>query len=92
MILAGIVALKTWPIKTLNKKKDILNSELIMLAIKNALYLSVKVFSTKVLTGDTIFYVSYWRRDGHFTLSSEPREGLTVRRAKAVPSFLSLGP
>ena len=90
--MAGIVALKTWPIKTLNKKKDILNSELIMLAIKNALYLSVKVFSTKVLTGDTIFYVSYWRRDGHFTLSSEPREGLTVRRAKAVPSFLSLGP
>ena len=34
MILAGIVALKTWPIKTLNKKKDILNSELIILAMK----------------------------------------------------------
>ena len=24
------------------------------------------------------FYVSYWRRDRHFTLSSEPREGLTA--------------
>ena len=91
--MAGIVALKTWPIKTVNKKKDILNSELIILAIKkNALYLSVKVFSTKVLTGDTIFYVSYWRRDSHFTLSSELREDLTVRRATAVPSFLSLRP
>ena len=29
---------------------------------KNALYLSVNIFSTKVLIGDTIFYVSYWRR------------------------------
>ena len=76
----------------MNKKKDILNSELIIVAKKNPLYLSVKVFSTKVLTGDTIFYVSYWRRDRHFTLSSEPREGLTVRRAKGVPSFLSLRP
>ena len=55
MILAGIVALKTWPIKTLNTKKDILNSELIIVAKKNPLYLSVKVFSTKALTGDTIF-------------------------------------
>ena len=30
---------------------------------KNALYLIVNVFSTKVLIGDTTFYVSYWRRD-----------------------------
>ena len=42
-----------------------------------ALYLSVNVFSTKVLI---------LRRDRHFTWSSVPREGLT---AKAVPSFLS---
>ena len=56
---------------------------------KNALYLSVNVFSTKVLIGDTIFYVSYWRRDRHFTWSSEPREGQAACRAKAVPSFLS---
>ena len=34
---------------------------------KKALYLSVNVFSTKVLIGDTIFYVSNWRRDRHFT-------------------------
>ena len=56
---------------------------------KNALYLSVSVFSTKVLIGDTIFYVSNWRRDRHFTWSSEPREGLAACSAKEVPSFLS---
>ena len=56
---------------------------------QNALYLSVNVFSTKVLIGDTIFYVSYWRRDRHFTWSSEPREGLAAGKAKEVPSFLS---
>ena len=56
---------------------------------KNALYLSVSVFSTKVLIGDTIFYVSNWRRDCHFTWSSEPREGLAFCSAKEVPSFLS---
>ena len=50
---------------------------------KKALYLSINVFSTKELIGDTIFYISYWRRDRHFTWSSEPREGLPVRRAKA---------
>ena len=47
------------------------------------------VFSTKVLIGDTIFYVSNWRRDRHFTWSSEPREGLACCSAKGVPSFLS---
>ena len=52
------------------------------------MYLSVNVFSTKVLIGDT-FYVSYWRRDQHFTWSSEPREGLATGRAKALSSFLS---
>ena len=51
--------------------------------------MSVNVFSTKVLIGDTIVYVSYWRRDRHFTWSSEPREGLACCSAKGVPSFLS---
>ena len=61
-------------------------------------YFSVNVFSTKVLIGDTIFYVSNWRRDRHFTWSSEPREGLACCSAKGVPSFLgyfktlSIGP
>ena len=35
------------------------------------------------------FYVSYWRRDRHFTWSSEPREGPAACSAKEVPSFLS---
>ena len=35
------------------------------------------------------FYVCYWRRDHHFTWSSEPREGPAACRAKEVPSFLS---
>ena len=47
------------------------------------------VFSMKVLIWDTIFYVSNWRRDHHFTWSSEPHEGLACCSAKAVPSFLS---
>ena len=51
--------------------------------------MSVNVFSTEVLIGDTIFYVSEWRRDRHFTWSSEPREGLAACSAKEVPSFLS---
>ena len=44
---------------------------------KKALYLSLKVFSTKVLIGDI------------FTSPSEPREDLTACSAKGVPSFLS---
>ena len=32
---------------------------LLLLLLKNALYLSVNIFSTKVLIGDTIFYVFY---------------------------------
>ena len=51
--------------------------------------MSVKVFSTKILIGDTIFYISSWNRDLHFTWSSEPREGLPACSAKGVPSFLS---
>ena len=50
--------------------------------------LSVSVFSTKVLIGDTIIYVCYWRRDRHFARSSEPREGLPVCRAKGVHLYL----
>ena len=34
------------------------------------------------------FYVSYWRLDGYYTWSSEPREGPAVCRAKRVLSFL----
>ena len=56
--------------------------------MKNALYLSFNAFSTKVLIGGTIFYVSYRRRDRHLTWSFEPLEGLPVCRAKGVPSFL----
>ena len=34
-------------------------------------------------------YVSYWRRDRHFTWSCKLREGLAICRAKGVPLFLS---
>ena len=51
-------------------------------AKKNALYLSVNVFSRKVLFGDTIF-----TRDRHFTWSSEPREGLAAYRLKEYLHF-----
>ena len=57
--------------------------------LKNARYLSVNVFSTKVLIGTLFFYVAYWRRDRHFTWSSEPHEGLAAWSAEGVPSFLS---
>ena len=57
---------------------------------KIALYLSVNVFSRKVLIGDTIFTSrSLWRWDRHFTWTSELRESLPVCRAKEVPLFLS---
>ena len=56
---------------------------------KKELYLSVDVFSTKVLIGDTIFYISNWRRDRHFTWSSKSCEGLAVCTAKGVPSLIS---
>ena len=48
----------------------------------NPLYLSVNVFITKVLIGDTFFYVSYWRRGRHFTWSSEAREGPAAPQRK----------
>ena len=43
----------------------------------------------KYYLGTLFFGLSYWRRDRHFTWSSEAREGLPVCRAKGVPSFLS---
>ena len=52
-------------------------------AKKNALYLSVNVFSRKVLFGDTIF-----TRVRHFTWSSEAHESSCLQ-VKRVPSFLS---
>ena len=42
-----------------------------------------------MLIGGHYFHVSYFRRDRHFALSSEPREGLALCRAKAISSFLS---
>ena len=60
-------------------------------------YLSVNVFSTKVLIGDTIFYVSMQLETGP-PWSSEQREGLACCSAKGVPSFpgyfetLTIGP
>ena len=56
---------------------------------KQALYLSVNVFSTKVLIGGTFLDVSNWTRDRHFTWSYEPREGPAACSAKGVSSFLS---
>ena len=57
---------------------------------KNACYLSVKVFCTKVLIGDTIFTSP--TGDGTASLhewSSQPCEGLAACSAKGVPSILS---
>ena len=39
--------------------------------------------------GTVYINLSYWRRDRHFTWSSEPRKSLTICRAKAIPSILS---
>ena len=55
----------------------------------NALFVSVNVFRTKVLIGDTIFTSSTGDGTAISTWSSEPREGPTVCSAKAVSSFLS---
>ena len=43
----------------------------------------------KHLLGTLYFYISYWRWDRHFTLSSEPCKGPAICKAKAVPPFLS---
>ena len=42
----------------------------------------VIVFSTEVLTGDTILIYVFWRQDRHCTWSSEPREGQAACSAK----------
>ena len=47
-----------------------------------------KYFARKHYLG-SLFLVSNWRRDRHFTRSSEPREGLPACSAKELPSFLS---
>ena len=73
-------SLSTFPIQAVQKTTT---------ALKKCTFLSVDVFSSKLLIGDTIIYVCYWRRDRHFARSSESREGLPVCRAKEVPSFLS---
>ena len=58
----------------------------------------MKVFSTKeLLNWGHYVYVPRWKRDRHFTWSSEPREGLPVCSTKVVPFFsyfktLSIGP
>ena len=57
---------------------------------KKGTFLRVNIFGTQVIIGDT-FFISYWRRDRHFTFTSKPCAGLVIGRAKAVhvPSFLS---
>ena len=58
---------------------------------KNALYLSGNVFSTKVLTGDTIFTSP----TGDRTWSTEPRESLAACRLHLIVSYfkaLTIGP
>ena len=52
---------------------------------KNALNLSVSVFSTEVLIDDTIFTST--TQDGVAILRGPPTQGLAVWRAKAEPSF-----
>ena len=86
-----------WPKKNWYKEFD--NKKKIPAVRKKMhFYLSVNVFSTKVLIETLYFYVSNWRQDRHFTWSSEPREGLACWSAKGVPSFLgyvktlSIGP
>ena len=52
---------------------------------RKALNLSVNVFSTKVIIGDTIFTSTTAILRGH---ASEPRKGLAIcSRAKVIPSF-----
>ena len=77
---------KTTAVKVIRVKKIKNNDKK-----RKALYLSVNVFSTKVLTGNRqYFYVSYWRRDLHVTWSSERHEGLAIcSRAKVIPSLIS---
>ena len=56
---------------------------------KDALFLSVNEFSTNCTNWGHYFSISLWRKERHFTCSSEPCEGLAFWRAKTVLSFLS---
>ena len=56
---------------------------------KHPFVLSVNVFSTKVLIGDTIFTSPAGDGTAISTWSSEPREGPAVCSAKEVSLFLS---
>ena len=59
---------------------------------KNALYVSVNVFNTNVLTGDTILTsptMSLLESGSPFMWSPEPCEGLASCNAKGILSFLS---
>ena len=53
---------------------------------RHAPYLIVNVLSATV---GHYRYLPYQRRGRHFTWSSEPREGLAICTAKALPLFLS---
>ena len=55
----------------------------------NKHYLTVNVFSSKVLTDDLVFTSPIGGGAAIFKCSSEPSEGLAVCRAKAVPLFLT---
>ena len=48
------------------------------------IYLSVNVIVQKYWLRTLSFYVSYWRRDCHFTWLFQQREGLAVCRGKEV--------
>ena len=58
---------------------------------KNAPYSSVNIFGTEGNNWGHYFFISYWRQDCHFTLTSKQHAGLPICRAKAVhvPEFLS---
>ena len=58
-------------------------------APQNTLYLSVDIFSTKVLIGDIIFTSPTGDNTTFYWWSSDPRESLAACRAKGLPSFLS---
>ena len=72
---------KTTAVKVVRDKKDKRKKK------RKALNLSVNVFSTKVITEDTIFTSTTAILRCH---ASEPRKGLAIcSRAKVIPSFLS---
>ena len=53
-------------------------------------FIGVSVYlEVESTNGGHFFYVSYWRRDRHFTWSSQPPEGSPAYSANGLPSFLS---